>query len=170
MALPRPTLLAVAGALLSLMSFTAMRTIATQTGGDLPMPEAASQSVAGGSAAPKREADGAKPAPKLQDVPPAVSAALANGNVVVLLLAEKRAADDVATAKHFSALSQLGGKVRSFRAGLDEVGRYAGIVAELGLTQAPSIVIVRPDLRVLPPIEGYVDSRYLLQRVKDQLR
>ena len=57
----------------------------------------------------------------------------------------------------------------TFRAGIADVGRYAGIVAKLGVTQAPSIVIVRPDLRAVPPIEGYVESQYLLQRVKDQL-
>jgi hypothetical protein len=60
--------------------------------------------------------------------------------------------------------------VKTFRAGISEVGRYAGIVAQLGVTQAPSIVIVRPDLRAVPPIEGYVESQYLLQRVRDQLR
>jgi hypothetical protein len=59
--------------------------------------------------------------------------------------------------------------VRSFRAGISELGRYAGIVAKLGITQAPSIVIVRPDLRAVPPIEGYVETQYLVQRVKDQL-
>jgi hypothetical protein len=156
------------------MSFTAMRTIATHSGGDLPTPDVAIQSVAGGAPAPKPKADGAKPtpppAPKVQDVPRAVSNALADGKVVVLLFTQKNAADDVATSRHFSALSQLGPKVRGFRAGLAEVGRYRGIVAELGITQAPSIVIVRPDLRVLPPLEGYVDSQYLLQRVRDQLK
>jgi hypothetical protein len=30
-------------------------------------------------------------------------------------------------------------------------------------------VIVRPDLRAVPPIEGYVETQYLVQRVKDQL-
>lgn len=174
MALPRPTLLAIAGALLSLMSFTAMRTIATQTGGDLPTADIAAQSVGGGATAPKPNAGGAKPAPppepKVQDVPPAVSNALADGKLVVLLFADKNAADDVATSRHFSALTKLGGKVRSFRTRLSNVGRYRGIVADLGITQAPSIVIVRPDLRALPPLEGYVDSQYLLQRVRDQLK
>jgi hypothetical protein len=178
MALPRPTLLAIAGALLSLMSFTAMRTIATHTGGDVSLPGTSSQSVAGDAPAPapaptgkpaaQREA--APPAPKLEDVPPAVANALADGKVVVLLFAEKNAADDVAMSKHLGALSQLGGKVRTFRAGLADVGRYAGIVAELGVSQAPAVVIVRPDLQALPPIEGYLDSQYLVQRVKDQLR
>ena len=173
MALPRPTLLAIAGALLSLLSFTALRTIASETAGDLPVPDIAGQSVVGGSSdgAPKNEAKPApEPKPQVEDVPPAVSHALASGKLVVVLFAEKDAADDAATARHFSALSQLGNGVRTFRAGITDVGRYAGIVADLGITQAPSIVIVRPDLRAVPPIEGYVESQYLVQRVKDQLR
>ena len=170
MALPRPTLLAVAGAILSLVSFTAMRTIATQSVGDLPVPGIASQGVTGGSSSePKPDAKPA-PEPRVEDVPAAVSTALADGKVVVVLFTEKGAADDQATAQHFAALSQLGGGVKTFRAGISEIGRYAGIVAQLGITQAPSIVIVRPDLRAVPPIEGYVDSQYLLQRVRDQLR
>ncbi len=171
MALPRPTLLAVAGALLSLISFTAMRTIATQSAGDIPVPDLGAQSVTGGpsSGAVKPAAKPAPaPEPRVKDVPRAVSAALADGKVVVVLFTEKGAADDQATTQHFGALSQLGG-VKTFHAGISGLGRYAGIVAHLGISQAPSIVIVRPDLRVVPPIEGYVDSQYLLQRVKDQL-
>jgi hypothetical protein len=173
MALPRPALLAIAGAILSLMSFTAMRTIAAHSGGELPLPGAATQSVTGGPPAathkPARPARPA-PAPRVEDVPKAVADALAGGKVVVLLFAERRAADDVATSHHLGALSRLGGRVETFRAGIAEVGRYAGIVAELGVSQAPSVVIVRPDLKAVPPIEGYVDSQYLLQRVRDQLK
>ena len=170
MALPRPTLLAIAGALLSLISFTAMRTIGTQSVGDIPLPDIATQGVAGGSStAPNKDATPEpEPTPRVQDVPRAVSGALADGKVVVVLFTEKGGADDQATARHFSSLSQLGG-VRTFRADISKLGRYAGIVADLGVTQAPSIVIVRPDLRAVPPVEGYVESQYLLQRVKDQL-
>lgn len=172
MALPRPTLLAVVGALLSLISFTAMRTIGTETAPDLSLPDIGTQGVTGGPSSAAKQDD--KPAPpppepRVEDVPRGVSDALADGKVVVLLFAEQNAADDQATARHFSALSQLGG-VETFRAGISDVARYAGIVAELGISQAPSIVIVRPDLRVVPPIEGYIDSQYLLQRVTDQLR
>lgn len=175
MALPRPTLLAIAGAMLSLISFTAMRTVGAQSAPELPVPDFAGQSaVGGGSEAGKGASqNGTKPAPppepRVEDVPPAVSDALADGKVVVVLFTEKNAADDAATARHFSTLSQLGGDVETFRAGISDVGRYAGIVAHLGITQAPSIVIVRPDLRAVPPIEGYVESQYLLQRVRDQL-
>jgi len=174
MALPRPTLLAVAGALLSLISFTAMRTIGTQSIGDLPVPEVGTQAVAGDPApASKNSAKDPKPAPppepRVDDVPRPVSAALADGKVVVVLFTEKRAADDQATASHFAALSQLGGGVRTFRAAISQIGRYAGIVAKLGVSQAPAVVIVRPDLRAVPPIEGYVETQYLIQRVKDQL-
>ena len=172
MALPRSTLLAIAGAILSLISFTAMRTIATQSGAELPMPDIAAQSVVGGGQSkPDKDAKPAPPPePRVDDVPRAASDALADGKVVVVLFTDKGGADDQATARHFAALSQLGNQVRTFRAGISEVGRFAGIVAHLGVTQAPSIVIVRPDLRAAPPIEGYVESQYLLQRVKDQLR
>jgi len=172
MALPRPTLLAIAGALLSLISFTAMRTLATQSAGDIPVPDLGAQSVTSGpsTASPKAEKPAPPPPkPRVQDVPPAVSGALADGKVVVLLFTEKGAADDQATARHFAALSQLGNGVRTFRSDISGLGRYAGIVAKLGITQAPSIVIVRPDLRAVPPIEGYVETQYLVQRVKDQL-
>ena len=159
--------------MLSLISFTAMRTIGTQSAGDLPVPDIAAQSAIGGSSSSAKGKDAKPeppPEPRVQDVPRAVADALAGGKVAVLLFAEKGAADDQATARHFASLSQLGGGVETFRAGISEVGRYSGIVADLGITQAPSIVIVRPDLRAVPPIEGYVESQYLLQRVKDQLR
>ena len=171
MALPRPTLLAIAGALLSLISFTAMRTLATQSAGDIPVPDIGTQAVTSGpSTASKPEPKAAPPPePRVEDVPRPVANALADGKVVVLLFTEKGGADDQATARHFAAVSQLGNGVRSFRAGITELGRYAGIVAKLGITQAPSIVIVRPDLRAVPPIEGYVETQYLVQRVKDQL-
>jgi hypothetical protein len=171
MALPRPTLLAIAGALLSLISFTAMRTLATQSAGDIPVPDIGTQAVTSGpSTASKPEPKPAPPPePRVEDVPRPVANALADGKVVVLLFTEKGGADDQATARHFAAVSQLGNGVRSFRAGISELGRYAGIVAKLGITQAPSIVIVRPDLRAVPPIEGYVETQYLVQRVKDQL-
>ena len=151
--------------MLSMLSFTVMRTIGAQSG-DVGIPGPATQSAATQAPAPKP----AKPAPepKLEDVPRAVSAALADGKVVVLLVAEQ-GADDAASAGHYAAVSRLGG-VRAFRAGVEDLKRYAGIVAQVGLTQAPATVIVRPDLKAVPPIEGYVDSQYLVQRVKDQLR
>ena len=88
----------------------------------------------------------------------------------MLLFTEPGAADDQATARHFSALSQLGDGVRTLpRRHRGRSAATPGSSAQLGITQAPSIVIVRPDLRAVPPIEGYVESQYLLQRVKDQL-
>lgn len=171
MALPRPTLLAAVGAILSLLSFTAMRTIASSTGDELPAPPVAAQSAIGGPSAAKgggADEPGKPSQPRVEDVPRPVADALADGKVVVLLFTQGQGADDVATTRHFSALSQLDG-VRTFRAGISDVGRYAGIVAELGVSQAPAVVIVRPDLRAVPPIEGYLDSQYLLQRVRDQL-
>ena len=172
MALPRPTLLAIAGAMLSLMSFTAMRTIGAQTVDDPPLPPPpAAESASAGDAGTKQAAvkPAPEPEPRLEDVPPAVSDALAGGKLVVLLFSDKGAADDAATAGHYGSLSRIGG-VRVFRAGIRDVRRYAGIVAQVGVSQAPAAIIVRPDLTALPPIEGYVDSQFLVQRVRDQLR
>lgn len=155
-----------------MLSFTVMRTIGAQSG-DVGVPAASTQSAtaqADGGSPSKPAKPAAPPTPKVEDVPRGVSNALASGKVVVVLFAERRAADDRATSQHFSALSRLGGRVETFRAGISELGRYAGIVAQLGVTQAPSVVIVRPDLKAVPPIEGYVESQYLLQRVRDQLK
>ena len=149
-----------------MLSFTVMRTIGAQSGADLPTAAPTTQSVAGGAPASKPKP---APQPRLEDVPRAVSGALASGKVVVVLFTERNGAEDAATAGHHSALSRLGG-VRAFRADIRQLRRYAGIVAQIGLSQAPAAVIVRPDLTALPPIEGYVDSQYLVQRVKDQLR
>ena len=144
-----------------------MRTVGTQSGDvGLPASDTSSVSSEAPGATPANQAP--KPEPKLEDVPAGVSNALASGNVVVLLIAEK-GADDAATGGHYGAVSRVGG-VRAFRAGVEDLQRYAGIVARAGLTQVPAAVIVRPDLKAVPPIEGYVDSQYLVQRVKDQLR
>ena len=165
MALPRPHLLAIAGALLSLTSFMAMRTIGAAGVEELALPAPAAQTATkpASDPAPKPEP------PRLEDVPRPVANALAAGNVVVLLLVEPGSAEDEATARSFSAVSRLNG-AKAFRAPIAKVGDYAGIVANLGITQAPAVVIVRPDLKAVPPIEGYVESGYLLQQVKDQIR
>ena len=152
--------------MLSMLSFTVMRTIGTQSG-DVGLPASDTQSVSETAPAPGPAKKDPAPEPKVEDVPAAVSNALASGKVVVLLVAE-HGADDAASGGHYAALSRVGG-VRAFRAGVKDLERYAGIVARAGLTQAPAAVIVRPDLKAVPPIEGYVDSQYLLQQVKDQL-
>lgn len=164
MALPRPILLAIAGATLSLLSFTVMRTIAASGGEEFALPTPAPQTVS----EPATFKPESPPVPKLQDVPAPVANALADGKVVVVLFVEPGAAEDDAVTKQFRPVAGIKG-VESFRANISDVGAYAGMVANLGLTQAPAIVIVRPDLKAVPPIEGYVDSGYLLQRVKDQL-
>ena len=163
MALPRPQLLAIAGALLSLMSFMVMRSLGATSIEDFPLPVPAPQSAV------KPASETPKPAPpRVEDVPPAVADALQDGKLVVLLFVEPGAAEDAATAKNFKAVAGIKG-VAAFRADIAKVGDYAGIVANVGLTQAPAVVIVRPDLEAVPPIEGYVESQYLTQRVRDQL-
>lgn len=173
MALPRPVLLAAVGVMLSILSFLFMRAIAAQDPVELSLPAPAAntgaQKAGADAAAGTKQKAPTPPPPRLEDVPRPVATALADGKVVVLLFAGQGAAD-AATARHFRALSALGSDVHPVRAGLSDFGRYSGIVANLGITQTPAVVIVRPDLTAVPPIEGYVESGYLLQRVRDQLR
>ena len=74
MALPRPTLLAIAGALLSLISFTAMRTLGDPVGGRYP--RARHRDARASRAAPRRRRRsrrearaGARAEPRVEDVP-----------------------------------------------------------------------------------------------------
>jgi hypothetical protein len=156
--------------MLSMLSFVSMRMIGADSAGfTLPAPSANVAQPPPGAAAHKAP-EKKPPPPRLEGVPRPVANALADGRVVVLLFVEPGAAEDRATAKQFGALSRLGRRVHPVRASIADVGRYSGIVANLGITQAPAVVIVRPDLKAVPPIEGYAESGYLLQRVKDQLR
>jgi hypothetical protein len=152
-----------------------MRSLGTTTVEDFPLPAPATQAAKAPAAKGKDKPTDTQqvavkppPAPKVADVPGPVANALADGKVVVLLFVEPGAAEDAATARNFGAVSGLAG-VEAFKANIAKVGDYAGIVASLGITQAPAIVIVRPDLKAVPPIEGYAESGYLLQKVKDQL-
>lgn len=153
------------GAMLSMLSFTVMRTLAAQDAGSLSLPAPSAESAA----TPAGKGTHKPPPPRLEGVPAPVANALADGKVVVLLFAGQ-GATDAATARHFRSLAELGPRVRAFKAGLGDLVRYSGIVTSLGITQTPAVVIVRPDLTAAPPIEGYVESGYLRQRVKDQLR
>ena len=102
--------------MLSLISFTAMRTIGTQSVGDLPVPDIAAQSAVGGSSTNASDT-GAKPAPppepRVEDVPPAVVGRAGRRARSSSCSSPRRARPTTqATARHFCALSQLGGDVR----------------------------------------------------------
>ena len=100
--------------MLSLISFTAARTLGGQPAPELPVPDFAGQSAVGGpsdagKAAGQNDASACSAAEwHVEDVHRPRPYRLADGKVVVLLFTEKNAADDAATARHFSTLSSSG--------------------------------------------------------------
>lgn len=97
-------------------------------------------------------------------VPPDVGRALRARRVVVLFFGQG-GADDQATATAVASLRDLKG-VAVFTDGIQNLGKYTGVVTGLGVAQAPAVVIVGPRRRARL-IEGFIDSGTLTQRVLD---
>jgi hypothetical protein len=133
-----------------------------------PAPPAKSARKREGTA--KRSADPAARArarerAERRGMPLAVARALDARRTVVLLFRGNASADDRATARAVAALrGQRGVAVFSDRIG--RLGRYRAVVGELGIAQAPAVVIVDRD-RSARVIEGYVDPVTLAQDVAD---
>jgi len=107
-----------------------------------------------------RRAEAALPA----GVPADVGRALRDRQVVVLFFGQG-GADDVATAEAVASLRGLK-RVAVFRDGIQNLGKYAGVVSGLGVAQAPAVVVVGRQRRARL-IEGFVDSGTLRQQVVD---
>ena len=97
-------------------------------------------------------------------VPAGVGRALRDRQVVVLFFGQG-GADDFATAEAVASLRGLK-RVAVFRDGIQNLGKYPGIVSGLGVAQAPAVVIVNRKRRARL-IEGFVDSGTLRQQVVD---
>jgi len=124
----------------------------------------------------ERRAPAAKPKPKLTaksgasaGLPPAVSRAFSDKRVVMIFFTRRGAADDSATARSVRAVSR-DGRVAVFRDRIGNLADYRRVVSGLGVSQTPSIVVVRPDDRKARLIEGFVDEGTLRQAVADALR
>jgi len=101
-------------------------------------------------------------------LPAAVGRALAKKQTVVLLLTDGRSADDRSTTKAVCSLEGRAPKTRVFSDRLKNLGSYRAIVGRVGVSQSPSVIIVRgSEARV---VEGYVDPETLLQQVLDARR
>jgi hypothetical protein len=191
MAVSRPVLLALLGAVLLAATFMATRNTATDDAGTnvtAPAKPAKTDAAANKPSttksqpdekpardkAPARERERAEKAParkpalprtgSANGVPLAVSEALADREVVVLLFSQ-RGADDAATR---AAVRSLRGEkgVAVFTEDLKHLASYRRIVEGLGVSQAPSVVIVGHDLRARL-VEGFVDEGSLRQHVRD---
>jgi hypothetical protein len=97
-------------------------------------------------------------------VPRQVQRALDARKLVVLFFYKPGSADDRATARGVAAL-----RSRDVAVFTDPVGRlskYRKLIGQLGISQAPAVVIVRKD-RTARVVQGYVDPATLAQDVAD---
>jgi len=141
-------------------------------------PSAAKAHPAPAKPAPARRPDkpAAKPAPVAKAPAPtglparvlAAARALAANDVVVFFFSSNGPADDAGAR---AAVDSLRGvpRVHVFDASLDEVAAFRPMLSDIGITQVPSTVIVRPGRKAVL-IQGFVDGGTLRQNVADALR
>ena len=120
----------------------------------------------------------AKPAPKAaaaSKLPTGVSPrilplvrALGQDQVVVLFFSQGGSADDSATRGAVNGVKGMKG-VAVFNAGIDELASYRPILANVGVSQVPAVVVIRPG-RKAQLLEGFIDKSSLRQAVADALR
>ncbi len=166
MAVSRPLLLALIGAVLALVAF-----YATSGGeGSVTDPSKPAGAEAEQRSTPPREdpAASAKPAAEARRAgapPTSVRRALAGKRTVVLFFFQRGSADDDATAGSVSSLRGRPG-VRVFSAPISRIGDYQAVIGGAGVSQAPAVVILGRD-RAARLIEGFVDRETLAQQVAD---
>jgi hypothetical protein len=124
-----------------------------------PEPSAEPQAKAPQASAAKAKAD------RAEGVPPAVQRALRARERVVLFFYRPGSADDRATGRSVEALRGRR-DVAVFTDPIGRLGRYRGLIGELGVSQAPAVVIVGRD-RAARVVEGYVDPPSLAQDLAD---
>lgn len=166
MPISRPLLIVLIGAVVALAGFYATQGSRNSTGSTsaevAPTPttkRVAAEKTPAEKTAPRRERV------KAAGVPLAVARALDARKTVVILFRGSGSADDRATSRAVAALrGQRGVVVFSDRIG--RLGRYPAVVGDLGVSQAPAVVIVDRggSARV---VEGYIDPTTLAQDVAD---
>lgn len=175
MPISRPLLIALVAAVFAVVGFYATQSMRNSTDAAAPViatapseaptdqPDAPaarkSQAASKPQAAPKR------PATRTDGVPAPVARALAARQRIVLFFYKPGSADDRATARAVSALRGQRG-LTVFTDPIGRLARYRGVIGELGISQAPAVVIIRKD-RTARVIEGYVDPATLAQDVTD---
>jgi hypothetical protein len=198
MALPRPALLGILGAVLILVTFVAMHGVGKGGSASSPTPapvHASKPAPAKHAPAPaakhapaKRAAAPAKPAPAAKkahsvkvQVPAGQEAGAAVGlplpvarafskHQVVVLFFGGAGSDDAQTAGSVRALkASSGSAVAVFTDKLSNLADYRRVVEGLDVSQAPSIVIVDRD-RKARLLEGFIDAGSLRQYVADVTR
>lgn len=129
-----------------------------------PKPAPPKAEPEGPAAKPTPTSGAKKPSAATAGVPSKVARALESEKTVVLFFRQPGADDDATE----SAVRSLRGKKRValFSDGIAHLARYRLVVTGLGITQAPSVVIVGKSRKAVL-IEGFVDKGSLTQQVLD---
>jgi hypothetical protein len=173
MPISRPLLIVLVAAVLALVGFYATQGMGGSADGEStpvavqpppadlapeaaqkPKPEQASKTAARRRARAER-----------LGMPLALARAIEGRKTVVLFFRGGGSADDRATGRAVAALRGQRGVV-VFSDSIGKLGRYRAAVGELGISQAPAVVIVdrKRSARV---VQGYVDPATLAQDVAD---
>ena len=94
--------------------------------------------------------------------------ALGQDQVVVLFFSQSGSADASATRDAVRGVDGMK-RVAVFNAGIDQLAMYRPILANVGVSQVPAVVVVRPG-RQAQLLEGFIDKSSLRQAVADALR
>jgi hypothetical protein len=97
-----------------------------------------------------------------------VKAAVERNDAIVFFFTHPGATDDTGTRQAVKALHGMD-HVTVVRAGLNELTTYRPVLAGVGVSQVPAVVVARAD-KPARLLEGYVDGRSLRQTVADALR
>jgi hypothetical protein len=166
MPISRPMLIVLVAAVVALVGFYATQG-ARQSSDDVSAPVAQAPEVA---ATPPAAKAPAKPKAERKragtaGVPIAVERALDARKRVVLFFYKPGSADDRATGQAVDGLRGTRG-LAVFTDPIGRLAKYRGLIGELGIAQAPAVVIVGKD-RSARVIQGYVDPATLAQDVAD---
>jgi hypothetical protein len=97
-----------------------------------------------------------------------IGKALEQQSVVVLFFSRPGAADDTGAESAVKALKGAKG-VEVFSPRFEDLDNYRPVLAGVGVSQVPAVVIVKPGKQA-QLIEGYVDRKSLRQQVEDSRR
>ena len=185
MAISRPLLIVLAAAIAVLVGTTALRVMGGGSKESEPAPAPAAkveppkaQAAKPQGAKPRRRAERKSTQPARKPERPAyerarasslrsaaaVARALADGKVVVLFFYQPGAADDDATKQAVAGVRSSG--VAVFEVPIGQVADYRALMGGVGLSQAPSVVVVDRSRRARL-LEGYQDPQSLAQEVAD---
>jgi hypothetical protein len=168
MPISRPLLIVLIAAVVAAVGFYATQGSRDSNGASAPevvTPAPAPAPAAKTDSPAKAESKAGAAKPAKAGVPAQVQRAIDDRKTVVLFFYKSGSADDAATARGVAALRGQR-NLAVFTAPIGQLARYRGVVGELGISQAPAVVIVRKDgtARV---VEGYVDPGTLAQDVAD---